>query len=290
MLGEELDSKVQNYVHALRSAGTPIGSNVMMAAGEGMVKAHDRTLLVQHGGHIRITKAWAISLLSRMGYVKHKATTKATPGLSAEKFDQVKKQFLKQIARMAVLRNIPDSLIINLDQTGVKLVPTGDWTLAAEGSRRVEIVGLGDKRQVTATFAASLDGKFLPMQILYQGKTAHSHPKYAFPEGFDIFHTPNHWANEQTCLRFFEKIIFPYVRKVREDMAEPSQKALVLMDNFSGQMTTSVLEKVEEEGIVVVMVPAGTTNRLQPLDVSTNKAAKDFLREKFRQWYASQVE
>lgn len=62
------------------------------------------------------------------------------------------------------------------------------------------------------------------------------------------------------------------------------------MDNFSGQTTTSLLEKLEEKGVVVVMIPAGTTDRLQPLDVSTNKVAKDLLREKFRHWYAQEVE
>ena len=56
MLGEQLDAKVKKYVQALRSAGTPIGSSIVMAAGEGIVRAHDRTLLVQHGGHIWITK------------------------------------------------------------------------------------------------------------------------------------------------------------------------------------------------------------------------------------------
>lgn len=74
--------------------------------------------------------------------------------------------------------------------------------MAAESSRRVEVIGLSDKRQITATFAASLDGTFLLMQILYQGKTERLHPKYKFPDGFDVFHTPNHWANEETCLRF----------------------------------------------------------------------------------------
>lgn len=290
MLGEELDAKVKNYVLVLRNAGTPIGSSIVMAVGEGMVRAHDRTMLVQHGGHIQITKAWALSLLQRMGFVKRKATTKSTPGLSGEQIEEVKRSFLKQVARMVKLRDIPDSLIINLDQTGIKLVPTGDWTMAAAGSRRVEVIGLGDKRQITATFAAALDGTFLPMQILYQGKTDRSHPNYAFPDGFDIFHTPNHWANEETCLRFFENIIFPYIEKVREEIGVPSQKAMVLMDNFSGQKTTSLLEKLEEKGIVVVMIPAGTTDRLQPLDVSTNKAAKDFMREKFRHWYAQEVE
>lgn len=283
----QLDSRVQNYVKALRNAGTPIGSSVVIAAAEGLVRATDRTLLVEHGGHIALTKTWALSLLGRMGYVKRKATTKSTPGMLGKEFDEVKARFLKQITRMVKLREILDRLIINLDQTGLKLVPTGDWTMAAEGSRRVEVAGLGDKRQITATFAASLDGTFLPMQILYQGKTNHSYPKYAFPDGFDIYHTPNHWANEETCLRFFDNIIFPFVRKTRE---APSQKALVIMDNFSGQTTPSVMEKMEEEGIIVVMVPPGTTDRLQPLDISVNKPAKDFLREKFRHWYAEEVQ
>ena len=65
---------------------------------------------------------------------------------------------------------------------------------------------------------------------------------------------------------------------------------MVLIDNYSGQTTTSLLEKLEDKGIVVVMNPPGTTDRLQPLDVSTNKAAKDFMREKFRHWYAQEVE
>ena len=64
---------------------------------------------------------------------------------------------------MVKLRDILDNLIINPDQTGVKLVPTGDWTMAAEGSKRVEVAGQGDKRQITATFIASLGGIFLPM-------------------------------------------------------------------------------------------------------------------------------
>ena len=44
LLGE-LDVKVQVYIQALRSAGTPIGSSVVMAAATGIVMACDRTLL-----------------------------------------------------------------------------------------------------------------------------------------------------------------------------------------------------------------------------------------------------
>ena len=106
--------------------------------------------------------------------------------------------------------------------------------MAAQGSKRIEVAGLDDKCQITATFAASLDSTFLPVRLLYQGKTKRSHPKCTFTDRFNIFHTPNHWANEETCHRFMEKIIFPYIRKAR---VTPSQKALVIVDNFTGQTT-----------------------------------------------------
>ena len=35
------------------------------------------------------------------------------------------------------------------------------------------------------------------------------------------------------------------------------------------------------------MVPANCTDRLQPLDVSVNKAVKAFLRSQFQDWYAT---
>ena len=154
------------------------------------------------------------------------------------------------------------------------------------GAGRVEIAGYGDKRMITATFAATLSGKFLPMQILYGGKTDHCHPKHQFPSEYDIYHNPNHWANEECALRFIEKIILPYIKAIREEINKPSQTAI---DVFKVQTTAAVYSLLEENGIVYVTIPNGCTDKLQPLDVSVNKSAKSYLREKFSTWYAEQV-
>ena len=39
----------------------------------------------------------------------------------------------------------------------------------------------------------------------------------------------------------------------------------------------------------MVIIPANCTDRLQPLDLSVNKAAKEFLRTQFSNWYADQI-
>ena len=88
------------------------------------------------------------------------------------------------IKNIASLDEIPPALIINWDQTGINYVPVSSWTMEVEGSKRVELVGKDDKRQITAVFASSMVvGDFLPPQLVYQGKTTHCLPRVEFPEG-----------------------------------------------------------------------------------------------------------
>ena len=65
-------------------------------------------------------------------------------------------------------------------------------------------------------------------------------------------------------------------------------KALLLMDNFRAHYAGDVLQPLDN-GVLVVFLPASTTDHLQPLDLSINKAANDFLRDKFKHWYAGEV-
>lgn len=61
------------------------------------------------------------------------------------------------------------------------------------------------------------------------------------------------------------------------------------MDNFKGQIAPSVVSLLEENNIQVCLIPPNTTDRLQPLDISVNKPAKHFLKQKFQEWYSDQI-
>lgn len=180
------------------------------------------------------------------------------------------------------MEEISPQLIFNWDQTGLHLVPSSSWTMARKGSKRVEMKGMEDKRQITAVFCGTLCGKFLPIQLIYTGKTDRCHPPYSFPTDWSITHSPNHWSNESTMLAYIEDVIVPYVKRVHEEMdTDDDQAALALFDHFKGQLTANVTTALEKHNIQSVLIPATCTDRLQPLDISVNKSAKVFLRSEF---------
>ena len=98
------------------------------------------------------------------------------------------------------MMEIPGSLVINWDQTGIHYVPVLQWTMEKEGMKRIEITGSQDKCQITAVFGVTMDGNFLPPQLVYAGKTPKCLPKFDFPEDWDITFTENHWCNEHDRL------------------------------------------------------------------------------------------
>ena len=189
-----------------------------------------------------------------------------------------------------VMEDIPPALIINWDQTAINYVPTSNGTMAEVGAKRVEAVGVSDKRQITAVFGCTILGDFLPIQLIYKGKTSACHPTIPFPADWRITHTANHCSNEHTMLQYIEKIVIPYISKKKEELwLPPDHPSLAIFDVFQGQCTESVCSLLQQNNIHFVTVPANTTDKLQPLDVRVNKPAKDFLREKFNTWYAEKV-
>ena len=114
-----------------------------------------------------------------MKFVRRKATTSKSKHKSGD-FEKVKEAFLDDLVSIVEMEEIPPELILNWDQTGIHLVPASGWTMDIMGSKRVEISGGNDKRQITAIFCGSLTGDFLPIQLIYQGKTNRCHPHFQF--------------------------------------------------------------------------------------------------------------
>ena len=64
--------------------------------------------------------------------------------------------YYDDVVTTVTMEEIPPHLILNWDQSGIKVVPSSSWTMDKRGSKRVEIIGVDYKRQITAVFVAAL--------------------------------------------------------------------------------------------------------------------------------------
>ena len=127
------------------------------------------------GGYISINRYWAYSLLSRMKFVQRKATT-AKSKLTCVDFARLKQSFLQDLTDIVTMEEILLELVLNWDQTGLRIVPSSCWTMNLQGAKRVDVTGINDKQQITAVLCGSAVGDFLPPQIIYKGTTPKCHP------------------------------------------------------------------------------------------------------------------
>ena len=58
--------------------------------------------------------------------------------------------------------------------------------------------------------------------------------------------------------------------------------SLTIMDTFKGQDNDEVAK-------ICRIVPHNLTNKFQPLDITVNKPAKSFIKDKYNMWYTEQV-
>ena len=120
LISEELDRQVREYLRYLREQGSAVNSAIAFATAEGVVRSVDANLLAYNGGGINLTKPWARGLLGQIEMVRRRTSSKAK--ISIENFEAVKKEFLLEVKNVVSFDEIPPSLIINWDQTGIHYV------------------------------------------------------------------------------------------------------------------------------------------------------------------------
>ena len=127
------------------------------------------------------------------------------------------------------------------------------------------------------------------MHLIYGVKTSKSFPRVKSPDSFTRSPNEKHYSYEQESLKLLDDVIIPYVEMEREKLELQTKAALTIMDVFKGQMTTPVLQKIASNNIQLVKVPPNLTHIYQPLDVTVNGAAKQFMKRKFVDWCARQI-
>ena len=238
--------------------------------------------------NIEDSSSWSKSLFKRMGFKRRLATT-GKVSISPELHQEIQEAYLYSLVKKIEENNIPASLVLNLDQTPSKFVPGCKKTLAKKRNKTVSIADSTEKGMITATFAITLNRDFLPIQLIYGGKTKRSIPAVKFPDEFHVTANPKHYSNEKESLEMMRKIIIPYVEEQRRRLhLSNSHPAVLIIDVFKGQMTDAVKKFLKENRILpgkpYVSISAPRRSR------GTQWLCEKNDEKKFTLWYADQID
>jgi len=187
------------------------------------------------------------------------------------------------------------SLVINMDQTGMHLVPGDTRTYEAKGSKEVRMIGADDKRQITACIASSLDGDLLPLQLIFEGKTVACHPPLtpaAAEAFFHLTHSESHCSTQETMQQYVNEVIVPYAeRKAMEHNLPADSHIVLVLDVWSVHKSELFRRFLRERHprIHLVFVPPNCTSHLQVADVVLQRPFKHGLRKRFNEWAATTI-
>ena len=285
----ELDGKLIKYLKTVRAKGGVVNIHVVRATAQALIVSNPA--LTQCLSRFEMPRSWVQSIYRRMGYNRRAGTT-SRPPVPEGIYNECRREFLGDIYEKMTLYSIPPELVLNADQTPSSYVSVGKMTMAAKGVKSVPVQGLTDKRNITLTFVVTFKGDFLPMQVIYGGKTKASLPRgFVFPKGFSLSQNPKHWSNEKETLKLIQEVVNPYVVHKRKELGlHSTQKALMVWDVFKGQMTEAVKNNLASLNIELVPVPANLTHLFQPLDLTVNGAAKKFIKKEFITYYSSIIQ
>lgn len=85
-------------MYVLRENGTVINTQIVIAAGKGLITGKDKTLLSENGGHLDLTKSWTKSLLKRMNFLKRYGSTTCKND-KVKNFEELINEFLERIEK-----------------------------------------------------------------------------------------------------------------------------------------------------------------------------------------------
>jgi hypothetical protein len=173
------------------------------------------------------------------------------------------------------------------------IVPTcGSYTWEKRGAKDVKVLGVEDKRQITACISSSASGDLLLLQLVFTGTTPHCLSKIntgqasCLASGFDLAYSSTYWSTLETCEQFVHQILLPYREK-----QIVAQKILWLINCWSIHKSAAFLSWVKDNHpcICLVFILANCTSKFQPVDMILQRPLKHAFARKFGHHLSSKI-
>ncbi|KAF5323141.1 hypothetical protein D9758_018984 [Tetrapyrgos nigripes] len=208
--------------------------------------------------------------------------------------EQLERSFLRKVFAIKEEDMLPE-FIVNSDQTNVIYAPGDKMTWGESGAKQVELLGGEEKRAFTVMVSVCLDGRVLPFQAIYSGKTKVSCPSPSSPSydkaisagfQFEPSGTSTYWSNHETMHTYVNNILAPHFSHAKAAAGRPeSQKTLWMLDVWSVQRSEAFRHwmAVNHPTIILDYVPGGCTPVGQPCDVGMQHPFKLAVKKSYQE-------
>ena len=280
-----------------RRAGIPLNSWIARELIYSYLYHHQFPELTEFGGSFTVSRRWVRQFLSDICLCSYRKATKSAQHLPNDWQNQCE-HMVQRIAILADEFKIPQQFIVNIDQTGINLVPSSVFSYDISGNRDCSVLGKNDKRQITAVVGVSASSELLPLQLIYAGKNTANraqpdeiHKIPLLRNGFSFAQTPSHWSSVRTHKMYVNEILVPFFMRQCEEMKLSyfDQHFILIVDVWHRDKDWLEFMSVEYPRIHLVFVPGGCTGEIQPCDVFIQRPFKHALLTQFSQWAAQQV-
>ena len=279
---DDFDNQVQQYVKALQQSGTVVTPQVVIAAAKAIVSANNKELMASSGGSIDLKMTWAVSLMKRMGLIEYstRIPKEISNGSTSVKDDT---SYIGQILKAISTHSIPLELVIGWEQFNLPFVPDS----YSGGNGGDDLGGGSGTRSTIIIIGVTMSGIILPFQLVYDGDSEDCHPSYSFPSDFSIFHHPRQSSSKESIHKFINKIVLPYVRKVRCDKGLNTTHPAILIHKALSDGEEEMFSLLKDKSILPVELPNDCTECDIALPIF--QFIKEHWMEKFKHWYSNEV-
>jgi hypothetical protein len=292
-----VQTEICMMLHQQRQAGVPLNSAIARELIYGYLKAIKFPLLDVEGGTFTVSRGWTRKFLRTVCLCSYRKSTKSAQHLPADWKNQIE-VMIERIALLVEKFDVRKELIVNIDQTGVLLVPVSCFSYERTGSVDCAVVGKSQKRQFTVVMGVSAGNILLPLQLIHAGKSdstrALPSPDAQAPllrNGFRFYQTPSHWSSVDSHIQYINEILVPFYqnqcRELRIDYE--TQYFILIVDVWHRDRRFLDFMATQHPRIKLVFIPGGCTGEAQPCDVFIQRPFKSALLQQFSQWAANQV-
>lgn len=209
-----------------------------------------------------MSEAWASRFLSNHGFTLRRVTS----GHISDAVDQVRvsNQRIRVAQAIGELKILSPDWIFNMDETGYIISKSSDTTFAVRGEADAPVNGHSQREQVTVVETVCMNGKLLARQVIFAGSS-----KRVFPApipGLSYAFSKSHWANADTMVAWFDDVLLPHLKLMRETPTYKDQHALLLIDAYSAHFNEKFLCHAAKHKVRVLQIEPCLTSVLQPCD------------------------